>query len=178
MTTEALKVYLAGSSDPRERERILECKAMLEGLGFNVTSTWRADIDGRNRGVANPVDATVEQQLEWSDICLTQISEADIFVLIFPNEAPSFGIIGEMIHANWCDVYTVVCGRRMWRSIFTAQADARIYVDGELVGWMQDWAQCEIMQRVIDGNLVKAKLDNLDGMSVSLHTSDDGVSGD
>lgn len=78
-----MRVYVAGSSD--ERERAKKWMKALRDAGVEVTSTWVETIDGEQRGVANPHDAPLADRERFALANLSQVGQADVVWMLAPG---------------------------------------------------------------------------------------------
>jgi len=111
-------VYLAASS--AEIARAQSIVDRLTSVGITITSTWLANIAAV--GSANPRDASREQRLAWTDICLAEVRAADLLWFLVPSVSnPTRGGWGELLYAHALGK-ELVCSGDTRQSIFPAIA--------------------------------------------------------
>lgn len=112
-------VYVAGSSDPRERDRVRSAVAALTMARVTVVSTWLQVIEDRS-GVGNPTDLTPEDRRVSAEHDLSEVARADILLFLVPPVAiPTRGGWGELTYA-YSMALDIVCSGQTNQSIFSA----------------------------------------------------------
>lgn len=82
--SDVLRIYVAGSSDERERaKKWMQRLRDFPGV-FEVVSAWCDVIDGEQHGVGNPRTASTEDRKRWAMQNVDQITEADVFWFLVP----------------------------------------------------------------------------------------------
>lgn len=89
--SDTLKIYVAASSDERERAKRMVAKLKLYPSVFIITSKWIETIEGEQHGVGNPRTASDKDRRRWAKDNLTQVSEADLVWFLVPENSPGRG---------------------------------------------------------------------------------------
>lgn len=116
-----MKVYVAGSSQGEEAERVAWAVRRLAEVGIESTNTWAQTI--AKVGDANPRNAGVDHRFEWSKQCLTEIDAADAVWFLVPR-------MPVMTRGAWAEIgyafamhKEIVCSGDTTQSIFCALGD-------------------------------------------------------
>lgn len=140
-----MMVYVAGSSD--ERERAKKWMKALRDAGVEVTSTWCETIDGEQHGAANPRDATLADRNRWAIENVIQIQPAGIIWVLVPGVGHGRGAYFEMGWAYGMGKLLVSSGLRSGhadtrQSVFTALG-REFSDDAEAFEFVVAHVQCE-----------------------------------
>ena len=128
-------VYVAASSKEMPRaKRVME---LLRKSGLIVTSTWCEEID--KVGQANPLDASEDDRVRWSETDLNEVEAADCLLHLYPLVGSGFGSgveLGTMLtlrkHSEPSSPkFVISVGENRRSSIFTALADVQCDTDDE-----------------------------------------------
>lgn len=133
-----MKVYIAGSSQGEEAERVAWATRLLADRGIEATNTWAQTI--AKVGDANPRNAGVDHRFEWAAQCLKEIDAADAVWFLVPS-------LPTMTRGAWTEIgyafamhKEIVCSGDTAQSIFCALGDE--YEDDELaLDWLERLAQ-------------------------------------
>jgi len=129
-----MKIYLAGSSDPAQMERVKLWSARLTEAGWQVVSTWVANIE--RAGAGNPRNASQDLRRRWSSNCLAEVRRADaLWLLVPPPDVATAGAWVELGTA-YESARTIVCSGDTRRSIFTALGHEEEH-DEDAFRWLQ-----------------------------------------
>lgn len=129
-----MKIYLAGSSDPAQRERVKHWSARLTEAGWQVVSTWIANIE--RVGAANPSDAPSRARQGWAMTCLAEVRQADAFWFLVPPAGISTSGAWVELGTAYESARAIVCSEDTRRSIFPAlghEAES----DEDAFAWIQ-----------------------------------------
>lgn len=86
-----MKIYIAGSSAPSERERVERWHKHLLRFGVEVVSTW-LDSVAKHNGDGNPRELSVERRRDIVGKNLEEVAQADLlWFLVPPADAPTRG---------------------------------------------------------------------------------------
>jgi hypothetical protein len=77
-----LKIYVAGSSD--NRERVKYCISQLRLHNIECTSSWVTIIENEQHGVPNPGDAKHEDRFRWASHNIEDINRAHLLWFLVP----------------------------------------------------------------------------------------------
>lgn len=135
-----MRVYVSGSSDIRERERVKWAMESIRGLGFTVAHDWVAQIEAvggkANRGF------TREERRRYASEALQIIRrETDVFWLLLPT-TPTCGVWAELaaFHAE-IGLFvraSVSSGADPERTIFEALTLDHFDHDPDALKWIHD----------------------------------------
>jgi nucleoside 2-deoxyribosyltransferase len=135
MQAQRRTIYVAGATgSPEEVERCEKMMARLRAAGVEVVSDWPETI--KRASGPNPMDIPREQRAMYANTDLNQVSQAQAFWILLPEETPTIGAwveLGFALALAYVAQFALAQGlleRQRWvlcsgkeRSIFTACAD-------------------------------------------------------
>jgi hypothetical protein len=131
-----VRLYVAASSTELDRAEAFMTAARL--LGFEITFDWVSKI--REVGAANPADAPLALQAQWSARDLAAIAVCEVFVLLAPlDRSPARGAFVELGSAVTLAKPSIVVRSPLCHSICQALASAQAGTDAEALAILRRW---------------------------------------
>lgn len=120
--SDTLSIYVAASSDERERAKKWVDKLKLYPSVFRITSKWIETIEGEQHGVGNPRDASDANRRRWALDNLRQVSAADVVWFLVPAHSPGRGGYYEAgwMHGETRDAARLIFSGDTKQSVFCA----------------------------------------------------------
>lgn len=113
-----MKVYIAGSSAPSERERIQRWSESLDKAGIEVISTWLESVD--RFGEVNPRELSNAERRAIAIGCVAEeVQNADVLWFLVPAQGSKRSLWGELCFA-FCKDKRIVSSGDTTQNIFCA----------------------------------------------------------